>query len=71
MRGGWLLVVLLMACAASVGFLLGCVWTHWMHARKHKDEAAHRAEDDRLDGAGLARRTLEEGRPARLENITR
>jgi len=65
------LVVLLMACAASVGFLLGCVWTHWMHVRRHEDEAAEIFEENRLDGAGLARRAFEEGRPAQLERLTR
>ncbi len=71
MPGGRFLSVLLMACAASAGFLLGCVWTHWMHVRKHEDEAAQTVEDNRLHAAGLARRALENGRPARLEKITR
>jgi len=71
MAVGLLVVVLLVACAASVGFLLGCVWTHWMHARKHENEAAERVGDNRRDAAGPARRALEEERPAQLEKLTR
>ena len=71
MAGGWFLILLLVASAASVGFLLGCVWTHWMHARKHENEAAERVGDNRRDAAGPARRALEEERPAQFEKLTR
>jgi len=70
MAGRWSLILLLVACAASVGFLLGCVWTHWMYLRKREDEAAERIEGKRPERAG-ARRALEDGRPARLEKLTR